>query len=77
MTGRRLQVGRDLQIMTESADGVDLEGRTRLRPGLIVELVWPAPGSAPVRITRVCVWSWSVARLGRDGPLYRGHCRWV
>ena len=75
MNGQRIVVGRDLRVMAELEGGVDLEGRARLRPGLIVDLVWPS-GSRP-KMRRVRVWTWSIARLGRDGPLYRGHCRWT
>jgi hypothetical protein len=77
MTGQRMYVGRDLHVTAELADGVDLEGRARLRPGLIVDLVWPAGPSAGGRVRRARVWSWTVVRLGRDGPHYRGHCHWA
>ena len=77
MTGQRLYVGRDLHVTAELADGIDLEGRARLRPGLIVDLVWPAGSSAASRVRRARVWSWTVAGLGRDGPVYRGHCHWT
>jgi polygalacturonase len=59
------------------ADGIDLEGRARLRPGLIVDLVWPTGSSTTSRVRRARVWSWSVVRLGRNGPHYGGHCRWT
>jgi len=68
MTGQRLYVGRDLHVTAEVADGIELEGRARLRPGLIVDLVWPAGASTSGRVRRARVWSWSVVRLGRDGP---------
>jgi hypothetical protein len=77
MTGRRIYLGRDLRVMEELEDGLDLEGRARLRPGLIVDLVWPAGVSSSSRVRRARVWSWSVVRLGRDGPHYRGQCRWT
>jgi hypothetical protein len=76
MTGQRVHVGRDLHVTEELTDGIDLEGRARLRPGLLVDLVWPSFSSSPGRVKRARVWSWSVVRLGRDGPHYRGHCRW-
>jgi hypothetical protein len=77
VTGQRMYVGRDLHVTAELADGIDLEGRVRLRPGLIVDLVWQAGSSNAQQVRRARVWSWSVARLGREGPLYRGHCRWT
>jgi hypothetical protein len=73
---RRLQLGPHLRVIGEAPDGVQLEGVTRLYPGQVVELaIAPAHSeSAPARTAFVM--SWSVVGLGKDGPTYRGQCRW-
>jgi hypothetical protein len=77
LTHARLAVGRDLLVITEQDDGVEVEGRARLRPGRDVELVYgPVPGALPL-MRRACVHTWRVVRVGRDGVLFRGFCRWV
>jgi len=76
MTGRRLRTGRQVRVINETADGVQLEGLARLHPGETVELVAPvSPNGEPV-VRAALVLSWSVAALGKDGPTYQGHCRW-
>jgi hypothetical protein len=76
MTGRRIQLGRQVHILEETSDGLHLEGVARLRPGQLIELA-PMPGaeSSPA-VRNAWVVSWSVARLGKEGPTYRGLCRW-
>jgi hypothetical protein len=77
MTTRpRVRVGRDVEIVQESLEGLALEGRIRLRPGRGVELLLPSPGRHGLAVRRAHVWSWEVAALGSDGPVYRGFCRW-
>jgi hypothetical protein len=67
---RRCVVGRDVRIVSESIDGVWIEGTVRLRPGMVVEVVGEDSRTAVVL-------TWLVARLGKDGTVYRGRCRWV
>ena len=76
MTGRRIQLGHQLRVIEDTADGVRLEGVTRLRPGQLVAIV-PDSRSGDTRAARNAwvVW-WSIARLGSDGPTYHGLCRW-
>ena len=66
---RRCVVGRDVTALGVSADGITLEGRLRLRPGTVVEV-------CDVMVRLGVIESWSVARLGQDGPVFRGFCRW-
>ena len=76
MTGRRIQLGRHLKVIEDTADGVRLEGATRLRPGQLVEIV-PDSRSGESRAARSAwVVSWAIAHLGKDGPTYHGLCRW-
>lgn len=70
LSRRRCVVGRDVVVIEQSEREVYIEGRVRLRPGGYIELCDEG--------TRVAyVSTWMVARLGRDGPVYRGICRWV
>jgi hypothetical protein len=73
---RRLRLGSDLEVLEASAEGLEVQGRVRLRPGQTVELVSPASGTEAVRSGRASVVTWQVARLGTEGTTYRGHCRW-
>jgi hypothetical protein len=66
---RRCVVGRDVCIVSEASDEVWIEGAVRLRPGMVVELVGEGSRTAVVL-------TWLVARLGKDGTVYRGRCRW-
>ena len=50
---RRLRVNEQLRVTTETADGMQFESPVRLRPGQIIELVWP--GGTPARSRRACV----------------------
>jgi hypothetical protein len=77
MTGRRVQIGQDVVVVRQTTDGLDLEGRTRLRPGQMIDLVAPAEG-APGSASRTAYLStWAVIRLGSSGPMYAGHCSWT
>jgi len=46
----------------------------RLRPGQVLEFVWS--DGTKERSRRGCVLSWSVTRLGSEGPTYAGQCQW-
>jgi hypothetical protein len=76
VTSRRLQVGSQVHITAETLDAVQLEGTIRLRPGKTVELVMPASHGSPALTGVACVRSWSIARLGNEGPTYEGRCVW-
>jgi hypothetical protein len=66
---RRFVVGRDITILHETAVEVEIESVLRLRPGSVIDVC--------DHRTRVAhVGAWMVARLGKDGPVYRGVCRW-
>jgi hypothetical protein len=75
VTCRRIQVGRQLRVIRETADEVELEGAMRLSPGRTIEIV-VGPGETPPVVRPASVLSWSVVRLGKEGPMYRGACRW-
>lgn len=66
---RRCHIGRDVRVVDESEAAVCLEGRVRLRPGSMVDVVGTETRPAVVG-------PWMVARLGRDGTVYRGWCHW-
>ena len=72
----RYRVGRDLLPISLSGDGAWLEGRHRLRPGRVVELA-DVPSTHGPEIRHAMVESWTVASLGKNGPVYRGKCRWL
>lgn len=76
MTGRRIQLGRQVRILEETRDGLRLEGLTRLRPGQVIELVPMAGADTSLPVRSAWVVSWSVTRLGKEGPTYHGLCRW-
>ena len=76
MTGRRLKLGRDLEVIRHTPDGLDLEGVVRLRPGQVVDLIGSDDGPSGGLAGRARVQCWSVAQLGSSGPIYRGHCSW-
>ena len=73
----RLLLGHDLVLIREDEQGIEVEGRARLRPGRDVEIVRPegAPRGGDAR--RAMVHTWRVARLGHEGTLFRGICRWL
>lgn len=72
----RYRVGRDLLAISLTGEGAWLEGRHRLRPGRVVELA-DVPSTDGPETRRAMVESWAVARLGKNGPVYRGNCRWL
>jgi len=75
-TPRRHRIGRELMSVSQTTDSVVLEGTVRLRPGEIVALV-DVPSGPDLEERRAVVESWAVARLGKNGTIYRGVCRWV
>jgi hypothetical protein len=77
MTAQRLWAGRDVHILREDAEGVEIEGAARLRPGQRIEIVTPGPLSADVAIRQAVVWSWTLMRTGSRGHMFRGFCRWT
>lgn len=70
--GSRLQIGRDVRVISADDRELCVESTTRLRPGQRVALVdmRGAGGRADVSIL-----SWRIVRLDRTGPIYRGRCR--
>jgi hypothetical protein len=75
MSARRVRLGTDAEIVAETADGVELEGWTRLRPGQPV-LVVPEPRrGGGERLAWVI--TWRVARIGPGGLKFTGQCRWA
>jgi hypothetical protein len=73
---RRMQAGERMRVVSERGDLVELESAARLRPGQCIELVLDR--SAPPESAGRSAWvvTWCVARLGKEGPVYRGLCRW-
>jgi hypothetical protein len=74
MTSRRLQLHRDVVVIAEREDGIEIEGRLRLRPGHPIEI---ATDASSANLRQALVWSWQVSRVGPNGPMYRGLCRWT
>lgn len=75
-TAPRYRVGRDLVTVTMTTEGVWLEGRQRLSPGRVIELVNVEVAHGP-QDRHAMVESWAVASLGKNGTVYRGKCRWL
>ena len=74
---QRVRIGRDVRVVAERPEGLELEGPTRLAPGRAVELVMPSPADAAAGLVKpAVVWSWYVVRVGPAGATYRGICRW-
>jgi hypothetical protein len=61
-------------MVSEGEEGVEIEGRGRLRPGRDIELV--RAGGICTEVRRAEILSWRVVRIGSDGILFRGFCRW-
>jgi hypothetical protein len=70
----RLVLGRDLTLVMEREEGVEIEGRGRLRPGRDIEIVRAGGSGAEAR--RAEILSWRIVQIGSDGVLFRGFCRW-
>lgn len=71
----RVFVGRDVDVVRQANQDVELVGKVRLRPGFIVDIV-PGTRNPHVRGGPAFVCSWRIRVLGRFGPIYRGVCRW-
>jgi len=76
MTSRRILIGRDVRLLEQTDEGIDLEGPTRLRPGQMVDLILPDAAGRPAPGRRAEVLTWFVVRLGSGGPTFAGHCSW-
>ncbi len=77
MTRQRVRVGRDVRVVAERPDGIELEGSARLPPGRVVELVLADGDSGGAGAVKpALVRSWYVIRVGRTGATYRGSCCW-
>ena len=72
----RYRLGRDLRAIDLTDEVAWLEGRHRLRPGRVVELT-DVPSAHGRQDRHAMVESWNVASLGKNGPVYRGMCRWL
>ena len=71
----RVWLGLDVDLRSESHDGVHLEGRTRLAPGHVIEIAREHVSGTPI-VRRALVCTWLVQRLGSGGPVYHGFCAW-
>jgi hypothetical protein len=73
-----VRLGRDVRLLVERADGLELEGRARLAPGRPVDIVLAsATGGGADTVRPAVVWTWTLVRVGSAGALYRGLCRWT
>lgn len=68
-------LGRDVEVVRETKDGLELDGHIRLRPGFVVEVL-SVRGGMTTPGGPALVWSWRIHALGSRGPIYRGICRW-
>lgn len=71
----RVLVGRDVDVVRQADEDVELVGKVRLRPGFVIEIV-PGAGDRSMQGRTALVCSWRIRVLGRFGPIYRGVCRW-
>jgi hypothetical protein len=71
----KLVLGRDADVVRETTDGLELDGRVRLRPGFVVEVL-PRLGERALPCRVALVWTWRLRAVGSNGPIYRGICRW-
>jgi len=74
--GRRIVVGKEVRVTYEGADDVHLEGAARLCPGQHIELIFGSGAASSSSHRIACVVSWEIFELGKNGPNYRGICRW-
>ncbi len=77
MTVPCVWAGRDVRILREDAEGVELESAARLRPGQRVEIVTSGHVSSDGTRRQAVVWSWALVRAGSGGHMFRGVCRWT
>ena len=71
----RVVIGRDVDVIQQGTDEIELFGRVRLRPGFKIE-IRPGAGRPNVNAGFAIVQSWHIRVLGSNGPIYRGVCRW-
>lgn len=74
MIRARVEVGRHVERVGETHDGIELTGRLRLHPGRPVDVVTRPLGTPLIR--RAVVSCWRIVALGSGGPIYRGTCHW-
>lgn len=63
-------VGRDIRVIDTRPGEVEIESTLRLRPGAVIDV---HDGS----IRTATVITWAVTRLGSEGTVYGGKCRWL
>jgi hypothetical protein len=74
VTRQRVWVDRGVTLVASLPEGVELEGALRLRPGREIDLVLSAD---PPETRQAVVWTWCLVRVGSEGPVFRGVCRWT
>lgn len=67
---RRCVVGRDIRVIDMRPGEVEIESTLRLRPGSVIDVHDGGTRTATVV-------TWAVTRLGSEGTVYRGKCRWL
>ncbi len=75
LTNPRLTLGGNARLVYYRINGVCVESILRLRPGHAVEI--QLGDGADERVRHACVATWTVTRLGSDGPTYAGICEWI
>jgi len=77
VTRQRVRIGRDVRVVAERPDGLELEGLARLAPGRAIDIVLAGgEGGGQEAVKPALVRSWYVIRVGRTGATYRGVCCW-
>ncbi len=67
---RRCVVGRDIHVVETRVGEVEVESTLRLCPGAVIDV-------HDGRTRPAAVMTWAVTRLGNEGTVYRGRCRWL
>jgi hypothetical protein len=73
---RRILIGLRTRVLSETPEGLRIESVTRLRPGQLVDVARRHGGNEASITRSACVESWAIVKLGSDGPVYQGLCRW-
>lgn len=73
---RLVEAGGHVRVVAMTPEQIELESAARLRPGQCVDVAVGAGGAATRQVRSAFVVSWAVVRLGKEGPVYRGICRW-
>jgi hypothetical protein len=76
VTRGHLVLGRDAEVIGETAGGIEVVSRVRLRPGFMVHVVFPPAATRGTASRPALVVSWWIRAVGSDGTTYRGFCRW-